>query len=244
MTTPAPDPWLQLIHRSDQVTAAELEAAAGAVTTQVHEHLAPAWGVGAGLRIELIGKDKQPSPDAWWMVVLDTPDLADALGYHDVTSEGKPLGKVFAQPTLDAGLPISGVVSHEVCEALIDPLVNEWAYDDSGAFYALESSDAVQGLDYDIDGTTVSNFVLPAFFHRADRTRPYDYLGKVDRPFQTMPRGYQIRYTRSRGMHQVFGTTRYALLPSSVGQSKPRTGSRRERRLRGRDQWQRSGRPT
>ena len=243
MTTPAPDPWLQLIHRSDRVSAAELEAAAEAVTIQAQQHLAPAWDVGENLQIELIGKDQQPSPEAWWLVVLDDPDVADALGYHDTTSEGRPLGKAFVQPTLDAGLPISGVISHEVLEALVDPLVNEWAYDDNGAFWALESSDAVQGLDYEIDGTTVANFVLPSFFHRQDRTPPYDHLGAVARPFQTTSGGYQIRYTRARGMHQVFGTTRYALLPSSVGQPKPRTGSRRERRLRGRDRWQRSGRP-
>lgn len=237
MTSPTPDPWIQLIHRSDRVSTDTLTAAAEAVTIQAREHLAPAWDVGEGLVIELVGKDQRASPKAWWMVVLDTPDVADALGYHDATSEGLPLGKVFAQPTLDAGQEISGVISHEVLEALVDPLVNEWAYDDTGAFYALESSDAVQGQDYTINGVLVSNFVLPSFFHKADRTPPYDHLGKVARPFQTTRGGYQIRYTRSRGMHQVYGTRRSALLPASFGKPAPKTGSRRERRLRGHSQW-------
>lgn len=242
----APDPWLQLIHRSDRITTAELEAAAEAVTIQARQHLAPHWDVGENLVIELVGKDKQPSPEAWWLVILDDPDVADALGYHDVTSEGRPLGKAFARPTVDAGLPISGVISHEVLEALVDPRINEWSFDDYGAFYATEVCDAVQGTQYDyqIDGVTVADFVLPSFFHRADRTPPYDHAGAVEYPFQTLPGGYQIRYTRSRGMHQVFGQPRWALLPSAWGQPKPRAGSRRERRARGHQHWQRSGTPT
>lgn len=199
--------------------------------------------MGETLVIELVGKDQQPSPDAWWLVVLDDPDVADALGYHDVTSEGRPLGKAFVTPTVDAGQQISGVISHEVCEMLVDPRINDWCWDDRGSFWAEEVSDAVQGHDYTIDGTLVADFVLPSFFHRADRTPPYDHLGIVERPFQTMPQGYQLRYTRGRGMHQVFGQPRWALLPSSVGQPKPRAGSRRERRLRGRGDWRRSGRP-
>ena len=31
------------------------------------------------------------------MLVLDTSDQAGALGYHDVTPQGLPLGKVFAK---------------------------------------------------------------------------------------------------------------------------------------------------
>lgn len=240
-----PDPWIQLVHRSDRVTPAELDAAAEAVQIQAREHLAPAWDVGEGCVIEIIGKDRQPSRDAWWMVVLDEPTVAGALGYHDATSEGRPLGYVFARPTIESGGHVSGVISHEVLESLVDPRINEWSFDDYGAFYATEVSDAVQGsaYDYTINGVTVADFVLPSFFHRADRTPPYDYRDAVDRPFRTMPGGFQLRCTRSRGMHQVFGTPRWALLPSAWGQPAPPVGSRRERRIRGHHRWRSSETP-
>lgn len=240
MTRPAPNPWIQLIHRSDLVSRATLDAAAAAVTEQVRTHLAPAWGVGEELVIEVIGRREKPSPQAWWVTVVDDPDVADALGFHDATVEGLPLCKVFVRPTLDAGQELSGVVSHEICEAIVDPLVNEWAFDDHGAFWALETSDAVQGYDYTIGGVTVADFVLPSFFFKRDRTPPYDHLGLVGRPFQTMPSGYQIKYSRSRGMHQVYGSRRSMLLPASWGKPAPRVGSRRERRMRGPQHWCRS----
>ncbi|UIF89492.1 hypothetical protein KAF44_29135 (plasmid) [Cupriavidus necator] len=33
----------------------------------------------------------------WWLVILDDSDQANAYGYHDVTNDGLPLGKVFAK---------------------------------------------------------------------------------------------------------------------------------------------------
>jgi len=139
---------IQLVYRTARVPLTTIQQAAEAVQVQVRDHFAPAWGTGGDTAISVVPPGTEPDPSAWWMLIADTPDVANALGCHDVTNEGLPLGKCFTTPTVDAGLPISGVISHEVMEALLDPLCNQWAYDDSsGSFFALEASDAVQGWD-------------------------------------------------------------------------------------------------
>ena len=54
-------------------------------------------------------------------VTSDDSDQAGALGYHDVTDEGLPLGKVFAGTDRALGLEVSVTFSHELLEILGAP---------------------------------------------------------------------------------------------------------------------------
>jgi len=46
----------------------------------------------------------QPLIAGWWQIIItDNPDQAGSLGYHELTSAGAPLGKVFAKLDLDNG---------------------------------------------------------------------------------------------------------------------------------------------
>lgn len=68
---------------------------------QVSLDFAPIWGADASL--SFVPKGKTLDPESWHIVVLDNSDQAGALGYHDVTPSGLPLGKIFAKDDIDYG---------------------------------------------------------------------------------------------------------------------------------------------
>ena len=121
--------------------------------------------------------------DGWWqIVVLDDPDQAGVFGYHELTSEGTPLGKVFAGLDLRSGSSWTVTLSHELLEMLADPWINWCAQGVDGRVYALEVCDPVEAdkLGYMIDNVLVSDFVTPAWYEntRADRV---DFKRRIDR---------------------------------------------------------------
>src|SRR5260221_12102218 len=93
---------IAVINASTVLTDDQVKAAVPALQMQVQRDFAPAWGTDADLTF--VPKGTQPGPGAWWLVILDNSDVAGALGYHDVTSEGLPLGKVFAATDKQYGL--------------------------------------------------------------------------------------------------------------------------------------------
>jgi hypothetical protein len=179
-----------------------LTGLAAALTRQVNEHLGPAWGLPP---VEVY-PSARPVAGHWVLALLDDADQADALGYHDVTSDGLPVGKVFVAPTLADGQKVPVTASHELIEMLIDPACNLAAQADDGRFYAFEVADAVQDNSYAIDGVPVSDFVYPAWFEsfRAPGSTRFSHLGTVDRPFELAPGGY-ISIFRSGAWTQIFG---------------------------------------
>ena len=68
---------------------------------QVKRDFLPAWGVDADLTF--VAQGKNPPANTWWLAILDDSDQANALGYHDITVEGQPLGKVFAATDFKTG---------------------------------------------------------------------------------------------------------------------------------------------
>jgi hypothetical protein len=126
------------------------------------------------------------------LLIVDNPDVANALGYHDVDPRGMPYGRVFVDPVLDNGgsalgdkgdpsLSVSAVLSHEVLEWWYDPACNDWA-DRGRTSVAKELCDPVEADWYRIDGVAVSNYVLPAWFNPLDKVGPFDRLGKLTKP--------------------------------------------------------------
>ena len=41
--------------------------------------------------LTIVPKGTQPSNGSWWLVLLNHSDQANALGYHDLATEGLPL---------------------------------------------------------------------------------------------------------------------------------------------------------
>ena len=222
----------------------QIKPVVAALQKQVHNDWAPVWGNDADLSFVPTGT--QPAAGSWWLVILDDSDQAGALGYHDLTTEGLPLGKVFANSDLTAGLQWSVTASHELLEMLGDPDINLSALvqtdaTQGGTLYAYEVCDACEGdqFGYVIDGVTVSDFVHPTWFEsfRSPGIVQFDQGKHITAPFQLLPGGYigALDIAAGTGWHQLTAEStgaRYAM--------RPRVGSRRERRRTPRNHWFRS----
>lgn len=186
--------------------AGSLDAITVAIEEQLHS-LAGRWGS----YVWSIVDDAKKAGFA--IVLLDNPDVANALGYHDVGPDGKPYARIFLDPIFSNGgtwtsgsLSVSAVISHEVCELIGDPGANRWANAADGTLYALELCDAVESFSYNAkNGVALSDFLCPAFFNPfAPAGSMFDEMRKLTAPFQTGAGGYQIRMVGGK-IDQVFG---------------------------------------
>jgi hypothetical protein len=229
-----------VINASTVVKDNDAQAVVPALQTQVHRDFAPVWGIDADLTF--VPKGSQPAADAWWLVLLDNSDQAGALGYHDVTSQGLPLGKVFAATDRQYGLQWTVTASHELLEMLVDPEINLTVFVQAtvrtGILYAYEVCDACEAdeFGYRINGALVSDFVYPTWFEsfRKRGSTPFDYGKHIQKPFALLPGGYigVFDVTAGTGWQQIFGEGE-----SPKYRMRPHIGSRRERRRTLREQW-------
>jgi hypothetical protein len=153
------------------------------------QHFLPVWGY----PLKLYNTDKA-KPSDWQLVYFDTADVADALGYHDLTKNGQPVSKVFVKTTLAANELVSVTACHELFEMAIDPIANLWAEADDGTEYAYEMCDAVEEDTFLVDGIQMSNFVHPSWFEpfKHPPGTKFDHLGLLKKPFSMTKGGYVI----------------------------------------------------
>lgn len=233
---------IAVINASTTLSDQEVQVAVPALQKQVSRDFAPAWGIDATLSFVPTGGS--PAAGSWWLTILDNSDQAGALGYHDLTPAGLPVGKVFAATDANYGLSWTVTASHELLEMLGDPDINLTAFVQpdatTGRLYAYEVCDACEddSLGYQIDGVTVSDFVYPAWFEsfRAKGSTQFDHRSRIDTPFQLLPGGYIGVFDVSAGT----GWTQLTADKSPRYASRPHVGSRRERRRTPREQWLRS----
>lgn len=250
MTSPTK---ISLVNQSTLFKDADLPALANALQIQVTRDFLPAWGVGC--QMFYTPTDRHPPADHWVLALLDDADVAGALGYHDVTPAGLPLGKAFVRTTITDGAQISVTVSHELLEMLADPDIARSQEVDTTAgpskFYALEVGDPVEAdaLGYQITipagwtgaGTSilVSDFVLPAWFESFRTTGPFAFKTPLTAPFQLAAGGYlsvldlgnlAASWTQIQARTDVLTKMR----------ARPYRGSRRLRRAIPKRDWERS----
>ncbi|MBR0820273.1 hypothetical protein [Bradyrhizobium liaoningense] len=223
---------LAVINASTLVSQDEVLAATAALQVQVHRDFAPAWQVDADLAVVVPGGP--PPTGAWWIVIMDNSDLGAALGYHDLTSQGLPLGKVFVESSKKSGQAWTTLLSHEILEMLSDPFICLTALAPTafGTYlYAYENCDACQSdqFGYLIGDQLVSDFCLPAWFdaNRAGGAGPFDFKQHIKQPFALLPGGYAMCRNLSAGTGWTLVTAPGATL---TYRDRPRVGSRRERR--------------
>ena len=157
-------PVIAVTNASTCLTDTQVEAVLPALQKQVSVDFKAYWDLDCTLTVLTKG---QPLTPGWWqIVILDNPDQAGALGYHEMTSQGTPIGKVFAKLDLDNGSSWTTTLSHELLEMLADPWINWCAVGSNDKIYALEVCDAVEAdnLGYQIDGVLLSDFVTPSWF--------------------------------------------------------------------------------
>jgi hypothetical protein len=228
---------ISVINESTVCADEQIAAWTKAVQDQVVQDFAPLWGVTATL--VFVPKGGTLDPKTSWIAVLDDADQAGALGLHDLTDTGLPLGKVFARTTLQARDQVSVVLSHETLELLADPNINRLAVC-NGRRWAVEVADATEddAYGYQKDGVLLSDFVGPRFFDLAV-TGPYDFRNLLKGPCPHMlPGGYLSFETPWGEWRQIFGAE-----PSDARaayKARPLHGSRRHRRMIGNENFIRS----
>lgn len=202
-------PIIAFVNQATVPLGVDFDALIAACQRFVNECFAPVWGTPA----TLVKADKL-SPGQWGMIFLDSADAPGALGYHDLTWETDvngvrtkwPISKVFVETTIHAGEKVSVTACHELAEMLVDPAIATWVLGPRGALWAYEMCDAVESLEFEIDGIAMSDFVFPSYFEkfRAPNSARFDYLNKVTKPFQILPGGYSIVASMGKES-QVFG---------------------------------------
>lgn len=239
-----PRPTVAFINETTVLTDTTVRTIMAALQVQADRDFAPIWFRSAQLLF--VPKTQVSPPTAWQLIFLDDSDMAGALGYHDLTASGMPLGKVFAKTDAQYGLQVSVTASHELLEMLADPDIDElrgvYTYGGVQSVLACEVGDPVEAdsLGYLINGVLVSDFVTRTYFHPG-LPGPYSFRNNVTAPLQLARGGYQsyLPIGASAGWKQqtaevVGGEVRFTSSP----RFSPRPGSRRERRARGHEHFQ------
>jgi hypothetical protein len=216
VNTPLDNPTIVIIDVDSGTSLADRQKVAAALTKQVQQHFAPAWGVTA----TVVGADSS-GPGQWRLELRKVPTIDGALGYHDRQADGTPILYVFPELCATDNTPWSSCASHEVLEALADPLLRRCVQLPDGRIAAMEVCDQVESLTYVIDGVVVSDFNLPANFEpEAGKTEQYDYLGKQTTPFQVLDGGYAQVYDSSKGWSQLGAMRAYRAKVAELGLSR------------------------
>ncbi len=233
---------LAIINASTLVDQEELLSVTSALQIQVHRDFSPAWKADADLAVVLPGE--APPTGAWWVVVMDNSDLGSALGYHDLTTQGLPLGKVFVETAKNAGQSWSVLLGHEILEMLADPYICLTALAPTAfglCLYAYENCDACQSdkFAYTINDQLVPDFCLPDWFdaNKVGSIGPFDFGRHMTQPFELVAGGYAMVRNLSTGGEWALVTASGAPIPYGM---RPKVGSRRERRRSNFASWQNS----
>jgi hypothetical protein len=138
---------------------------AAAAQKQMHDDVAPAWGIPAP-QLNLVPADTHPAGVDSWIVVVNDAHQRVGLGYHQLY-RGQPVGYVLVEYTKSDGQTPSRVFSHEVLEMAIDADMSKETSPIDGVVYMVEAGDILSFDEggYLIDDVLVSGFGTPAYFH-------------------------------------------------------------------------------
>ena len=222
-------PRIAVMNQSSVVTDAQIRRWIPAFRTQWNRDLTAIWGVDP-VKMTFHPDNKPPPSGAWWLVFLDDATQAGTLGFHDLTSEGLPLSKVFARSTIKDNASVTVAATHELCEMAVDPWLNGAYQDRKGVFWASEICDPVEDdqYGYRIDGVLVTDFVTPNWFGHQRSQANMDFRGHARKAFQILSGGYAQSFNTRHGWVQTTG----AKAKRSEMAAHPAHGSRRDRRSR------------
>lgn len=205
---------IHLVNQSAKISKSQANALAQG--GQKYANLvAKAWG------LESVKVTTTPTDGAWEFYLVDkfpADGPTGALGYHDV-KDGKVVAYISTEITMGVipGLPIPSpfgtiipafgglpetlfgpsvfeTLTHEIAEALVDPLINRYHLDENtGKAWLVEVGDQAGAYRFKVSikfgpllktiNMVAQDFTLPAFYTRTN-PGPYSYTGKVTAPFQ------------------------------------------------------------
>jgi len=205
---------IAVLNHSTAASDEEVARWVAAIQVQIGRDVYPLWRFGADLRF--VASAESVDDEEWQIVLTDSAEEADYLGYHDEDAQGKPRGFVFIKTTLESGGNPSTTLSHEVLEMLGNPWLDACAMGPttSRRVVSYELCDPVEGDEYEIDGVKVSNFVTPAYFD-TEAQGPFDFLRRLKSAFALTEGGYLIVWNSRQGWHDVFAAKARTKQPRS-----------------------------
>jgi hypothetical protein len=190
LTVVRPVPTIVCINNATEDLGVDFDRLIAALQKYLDKHFVPVWGTPAKLE-----KGKKPRRGTWALMFLDDQDSAKAkregwVGLHHL--EGDPFAKVFVRSVLHSDEKVSVAASHELAEMLVDPGINLWCVGPKGLLYAYEVCDAVEEVEFPVNGIPMCDFVYPSYFDRSRKpgSVKFDHKNKLSRPFQLLPKGY------------------------------------------------------
>ena len=189
-------PTIACFNKAETKLGVDFDKLIEALQHYVDDHVAPVWATPAKL-VKTDGFVK----GQWALAFLDKSDEPGDEGYHDLTPDGFPLSKVFVKTTLANKDTVSVCASHELVEMLVDPANNMMTTGPNpNSMYAYETADPVEELSFKVNGIPMSDFVYPSYFEvfRKPGSVEFDRMGKVKKPFEILPGGYQIRFSHGK----------------------------------------------
>jgi hypothetical protein len=226
---------IEIINESKVLRDSEVKSVVPSLQTQLRRDFSPTWGINA--KLAFLPKKTKPSHHSWWIGIFDDRHQADYLGYHDLTSKGLPLAKVFASSDEEIDCEWTVTLSHELLEMLANPGSNLFVQHeaDRGLLYPYEVCDPCEPdkFGYKVQGILVSDFVHPAWFEHFHKkgSVQFDHCKRMSRPFQVLPGG--SIYTFDLRTHRIKARRK----PKHV---QPRADDRKERHNIPRDLWRKS----
>ena len=157
-------------------------------------HIRSFWGSMQPGIFYLLPNEDAPAK-AWQIIIADDSDQAGALGYHDVTPDGRPISYVFAKTDLQYGYDWQITLTHEFAEMMLDPFIMRCEQTGNNRFHALELCDPCEAdeLGYLINAggfiMKVSDFITPYWFVPG-ATGIFDYCGHIKKPLEVLDGGY------------------------------------------------------
>ncbi|CAG4923301.1 alkaline phosphatase family protein [Paraburkholderia gardini] len=208
---------ISVVNRTSSIAEREMHRVVRAINRQIAEDFEPYWAFGGRLRVEGptgaaadLQQLNELRGDAI-LYVLDSAGSNDALGYHDRNLSGIPYGFVFLDLCKSLGDDWSTTLSHEALELVGDPQCNLLVLGphpevpDRTVYHFFEMCDAVQSQCYEIDGVSVSNFVLPHYFTAGEQAGARnDFCGTGLASFGVNPGGYIGFFDPASGRNQQF----------------------------------------
>lgn len=182
-------PTIAIYTYTGLVPATLIQAWVASAQVALSRDFAPHWG---DARLRYVAPGGAIDADEWQLVFFDHSDQAGALGYHDQTAGGKPLGKVFLADCIANHTNWNVTSSHEMHEMIGDPDIRK-TVDHNSYEYALETDDACEDDHFAqrVAGHLQSNSVTPAWFDPNGQP-PYTIYpcDEITAPFMLASGGY------------------------------------------------------
>jgi hypothetical protein len=226
---------IAIVNKSTKVTDADGNAIVNAIKKVIPE-FCTSWNV-IKCNILYVAKGNNTSLKNT-ITLIDKPDPKlnlppGVLGFHDNSASDNPYGIICVETILKYGggiltgnFSVAQTVSHEVFEALIDPIANCWWDSEKTGLYASEVCDPVQSnvVNVSLLGPVVkklvkgkfvnhqksvvvslSDWILPPWCSPENKTGPYNYLKTLKAPFTLDQGGYAIQLVNDK-IKLVFGS--------------------------------------